>query len=144
MLTGAPLDASDTAAVFDVLTRYAVGIDTRDWVLFRTCWTDDCTCDYGEIGSWDGGDAITAFMAEVHEPCGTTMHRLTDLFARRDGDVVNARTCVDAIITFGDQAHRAIGVYVDRLVPVEGSWRIAARRFEGHFSRFGPIEDVVF
>ncbi|MCK9921556.1 nuclear transport factor 2 family protein [Frankia sp. AgPm24] len=35
-------------AIADVLLRYAVGIDRRDWDLFRTCFTDSCALDYGD------------------------------------------------------------------------------------------------
>lgn len=40
------------ADITDVLLRYATAIDTKDWELFRTCFTDDADADYGEIGQW--------------------------------------------------------------------------------------------
>jgi hypothetical protein len=43
--------------VADVLVRYATGIDRRDWALLRSCFTDDCEADYGEIGGWHSADA---------------------------------------------------------------------------------------
>ena len=53
--------------VADVLVRYATGIDRRDWALFRTCFTDDCEADYGEIGVWHGMEEIADFMTMVHD-----------------------------------------------------------------------------
>ena len=47
----------------ELLVRYASGIDRRDWALFRTCWTDDCRADYGDIGTWEGVDALTDWMS---------------------------------------------------------------------------------
>ena len=38
---------SDHDLITDVLVRYATGIDTRNWPLFRTCFTDDVQADYG-------------------------------------------------------------------------------------------------
>ena len=64
--------------VAEVLVRYATGIDRRDWALFRSCFTDDCEADYGAIGGWHAADEITAWMRETHEPCGHTMHRITN------------------------------------------------------------------
>ena len=49
----------DRQDISDLLVRYATGIDRRDWPLFRTVFTPDCHCDYGEIGVWDGIDAVT-------------------------------------------------------------------------------------
>ncbi len=59
--------------------RYATGIDRRDWDLFRTCFTDDCEADYGEIGLWHGVDEITEWMRVVHDACGHTLHRITNI-----------------------------------------------------------------
>ena len=55
-----PLDRGTRQDVTDVLVRYATGIDQRDWALFRTCFTEDCVVDYGDIGLWHGVDEVTA------------------------------------------------------------------------------------
>jgi threonine dehydrogenase-like Zn-dependent dehydrogenase len=71
-------------AVADVLVRYATGIDRRDWDLFRTCFTADVEADYGEIGVWHGVDEITEWMRVVHDACGHTMHRITNVVVSPD------------------------------------------------------------
>jgi 3-phenylpropionate/cinnamic acid dioxygenase small subunit len=116
--------------VAEVLVRYATGIDRRDWVLFRSCFTEDCEADYGDIGVWHGVDAITEFMQQSHETCSHTLHRITNhAVTRRDGGVA-ARSYVDAIIMFGDdQGVHAIGYYDDELVETDDGWKIARRRF---------------
>jgi len=40
-------ERSDHELITDVLVRYATGIDTKDWTLFRTCFTNDVSADYG-------------------------------------------------------------------------------------------------
>jgi len=65
--------------VADVLVAYATGIDRRDWDLFRRCFTDDCEADYGEIGAWHGVDEITEWMRQTHEPCGHTLHSISNV-----------------------------------------------------------------
>ena len=133
-------DAADREVrqdVAEVLVRYATGIDRRDWALFRSCFTDDCEADYGTIGEWHSADEITAWMRETHEPCGHTMHRITNeavttqIGSGFDGGSVAARSYVDAIVMFGDNqaGTRATGFYDDELVRTGDGWKIAKRRF---------------
>jgi 3-phenylpropionate/cinnamic acid dioxygenase small subunit len=79
-------EREDRQDISDLLVRYATGIDRRDWALFRTVFTDDCELDYGEIGVWNGADAVTDFMEEVHAMAGHTMHRLSNQEITVDGD----------------------------------------------------------
>jgi 3-phenylpropionate/cinnamic acid dioxygenase small subunit len=130
-MTAQELDRSVRQDVADVLVRYATGIDRRDWLLFRSCFTDDCLADYGDIGVWHGVDAITEFMQQAHEGCGHTLHRISNCaVTARDGGVA-ARSYVDALIMFeGDRSGiRATGFYDDELVQTDDGWRIARRRF---------------
>ena len=122
--------------VADVLVRYATGIDRRDWALFRTCFTDDCDADYGDIGRRQGADAITRWMTRMHEACGHTLHRITNVVVTPigdgdDADRVAARSYVDALVLGADNRSgvRAAGFYDDELVCRDGRWRIARRRF---------------
>ncbi|MGE2717260.1 nuclear transport factor 2 family protein [Mycolicibacterium litorale] len=122
---------SDRQDIADVLTRYATGIDRRDWALFRTVFTDDCALDYGDIGTFDGVDAVTEFMDKTHAMAGHTLHRLTNFAIAVDGDAATARTYVDALIFAPDNSSgvNAVGFYDDELVRAPDGWRIARRRF---------------
>jgi 3-phenylpropionate/cinnamic acid dioxygenase small subunit len=124
-------EREDRQDISEVLLRYATGIDRREWPLFRTAFTDDCELDYGEIGTWHGVDAVTAFMETSHAMAGHTMHRLTNQVITVDGDRAEARTYVDGLIMFGEAGSgvNAIGFYDDEIVRTEGGWRIARRRF---------------
>jgi 3-phenylpropionate/cinnamic acid dioxygenase small subunit len=117
--------------VAEVLVRYATGIDRRDWDLFRSCFTDDCEADCGDIGVWHGVEEITEWMREVHEPCGHTLHRITNQTVTSNGDGVSARSYVDALVMFADNQSgtRAAGFYDDELVATDDGWKIARRRF---------------
>lgn len=125
-------DPSVHLEVSAVLVRYASGIDRRDWALFRSCFTKDCRVDYGEIGAWNGVDEITAFMMTVHEQCGYTLHRISNVVVESLRDGAHARSYVDAVIMGPDNRDgvRAIGFYDDRLVNSDGAgWQIAERKF---------------
>ena len=122
---------SDREDITDVLIRYATGIDRRDWPLFRTVFTDDCELDYGDIGTFDGVDAVTDFMDRAHAMAGHTLHRLTNVAIDVEADRARARTYVDGLI-FGpdnDSGVNAVGFYDDELVRTPQGWRISKRRF---------------
>lgn len=125
------LAMSDREDITEVLVRYATGIDRRDWPLFRTVFTDDCVLDYGEIGTWNGVDAVTEFMDQSHAMAGHTMHRLSNHAIAVDGDTATARTYIDGLIMAQDNNSgvNAIGFYDDELVRTPAGWRIARRRF---------------
>ena len=125
------LAMSDREDITEVLVRYATGIDRRDWPLFRTVFTDDCVLDYGEIGTWNGVDAVTEFMDQSHAMAGHTMHRLSNHAIAVDGDTATARTYIDGLIMAQDNNSgvNAIGFYDDELVRTPAGWRIAWRRF---------------
>lgn len=127
----AVLPSSVQDEVAAVLVRYAAGIDRREWDLFRTCFTEDCDADYGDIGAWHGVEAITAWMKETHAACGTTRHRISHIEVTAHEEGVRARCDVDALVmgpgdTVGTQA---TGSYEDVLVQGIDGWRIAERRF---------------
>ena len=123
---------SVTAEVGEVLVRYATGIDRRDWDLFRTCFTADVEADYGDIGVWHGVEEITEWMRATHEPCGHTMHRITNVAVTPvDDDHASSRCYVQALVLLADNQNgvRATGCYDDDLVRTDDGWRIAERHF---------------
>lgn len=131
MTTALSLDVE--RAVIAVLLRYATAIDTRDWLLFRSCFADDFAGDYGPGKVWDGADAITRYMRERHRDLGATLHRVGNIvIAPFERDGAAARSYVDAILMPGigsGEMVEAAGIYDDRLARVAGQWRIRSRRF---------------
>ena len=69
---------ADKEQIAEVLIRYATGIDSKDWPLLRSCWTDDVDVDYRQLGRFTGADAIIEVMARLHESMGPTYHRLSN------------------------------------------------------------------
>jgi 3-phenylpropionate/cinnamic acid dioxygenase small subunit len=117
--------------VTEVLIRYATAIDRRDWALLRSCFTDDLVADYGPIGAWRGPDEITDWMRRTHEPCGHTLHRITNVAVTAHDDGASARCYVDALVMVAGNRSgtRGVGFYDDELVATEDGWRIARRHF---------------
>jgi 3-phenylpropionate/cinnamic acid dioxygenase small subunit len=117
--------------ITDVLVRYATAIDRRDWSLFRTCFTPDVHAAYEGLPAWDGVDAITDYMADVHAPMGHTLHRVSNHAIDLTGTTARARTYVDAVLMAADGATgiNAVGFYDDELVQAADGWRIVRRTF---------------
>ena len=138
-------DREVRADVADVLIHYATAIDTRDWELLASCFTDDCDADYGSIGRWSSAAELVASMRDVHEPLGPTLHRITNHLMTQDGDVVAARSYVDALVLLVDQTSgtNAIGYYDDELVRDADAWKIARRRFTIVLLRLVPEGTVI-
>ncbi len=130
-MTTTVLDHEIRDQVTEVLVRYASGIDGRDWELFRTCFTEECDVDYGDIGRWSGVDEITAWMAETHDPLGPTLHLITNVALTPTAGGIGARSSVHAVLLppeTGSAIH-AYGWYEDELLVTPSGWRIARRRF---------------
>jgi hypothetical protein len=126
------MTSEDERAIIAVLIRYATGIDTRDWTLFRTCFIDNFEGVYGSFGHWRSGDEITRVMDEMHRAIGPTLHRMTNFVIAGDAESATARSSVDALLMpakAGDDEHRGIGYYDDQLTKQDGEWRIAKRHF---------------
>jgi 3-phenylpropionate/cinnamic acid dioxygenase small subunit len=130
-VSAADVDREVRQDVADLMVRYATGIDRRDWKLLRSCFTDDCVADYGDIGRWNGGDEITEWMRATHEPLGHSLHRITNQAVSYDGDAVTARSYVDVIARGPDDVGgaQAAGYYDDVVVRTDDGWKIARRRY---------------
>ena len=123
---------TDREQITDVLVRYATGIDTRDWPLFRTCFTDDVRADYGDIGAWTDVDALTEFMTTSHATMSGTNHMLSNVAVEVDGDTAAAASYVHGVLVLTDDPPRwidVVGRYVDALVRTGDGWRIRERTF---------------
>lgn len=122
---------ADKAQITEVLIRYATGIDSRNWPLFRTCWADEVNLDYGELGTFTDPDALTDLFAHIHDPMGPTYHRLSNFVIDIDGDTATARTYVHAVLMVTPEDNgpwvEAIGHYDDELVRGPHGWRIRRR-----------------
>src|SRR3546814_16250806 len=108
-----PVCAEDERAIIEVLLRYGTAIDTRDWGLFRTCFSEDCETDDGTFGRWRGPREVTENMQQPHEQLGPKLHRMTNVTIEIDGVQVRARSYLDGMsmtIKGGRQTNRGIGL----------------------------------
>jgi 3-phenylpropionate/cinnamic acid dioxygenase small subunit len=126
-----PIDPHLQAEVVAAVTRYASGLDNRDWGLFRSAFTDDAVIDYGPLmGSFTSSADFAAYMREAHAPAGLSVHRMTNVVVTQDGGVITARTYGDALLQYREDSttyDHSAGYYDDVLVRTPDGLRIAKR-----------------
>jgi hypothetical protein len=88
-------EMADRFRIQDLLYREARAIDTRDWSLWRTCYTEDADID------WRGNDAIRArrdeageWLSKVSEnfPAPAYQHFCANIEIDLEGDHARTRT----------------------------------------------------
>ena len=122
----------DREEIVALLVRYARAVDSKDWKLLRSCFTDGATTDYGEIGSWRGAGDLVLFMEDAHAGMGATQHLLTNFQVEVDAGRATSLTYVHAVTVLAshpDDWIDTIGTYEDRLVRGPDGWRIDHRTF---------------
>ncbi|HWE68826.1 MAG TPA: nuclear transport factor 2 family protein [Acidimicrobiales bacterium] len=135
---------ADHHAIVDVLHRYALGIDTDDAVLTASCFTEDARYELGEEVVVGRPALIDLFADRTGvRPRATGLdrvdqftHAVSNIMVDIDIDIDGPRAGVTSMIlaTVAGERNgspvmlvRNIG-YTDRLVRLDGAWRIAWRR----------------
>jgi 3-phenylpropionate/cinnamic acid dioxygenase small subunit len=128
-----PQQVSDELEIAALLHRYARAVDTKDWDLYRSVFTDDAHIDYSVdvfVGSLD--EAIGFFSGDFSALVAMSMHYITNIEAEIDGDTAAVRAMfynptqikgVAELCMFG-------GYYHHELVRTPGGWRIRHLREE--------------
>ena len=121
-----PRQVSDEVEIAALLNSYARAVDTKDWDLYRSVFTDDAHIDYSADvfkGSLDG--AIEFFARDFSALVTMSMHYITNIEAEIDGDTAAVRAMfynptqikgVAELCMFG-------GYYHHELVRTPGGWR---------------------
>lgn len=124
----------DRAAITDVQVQYAMALDARDWESLRRCFTPDAVAAYGDLGTFEGYDAIEALCRTALSPLTRSQHLLGNHVAVVDGDGATAQCYFQAqhvkTGTDGGDNYLIAGRYEDRLVRTPDGWRISHRLLE--------------
>lgn len=125
----------DRADISEVQLRYATGTDSRDWELFRSCFTDEVEVDFSEgfgqpvvrvaADDWVRGTAprMESFQA--------TQHMITNQVITFDDE--DHATCVAYVRaghhlpnSTGDSHQTVHGYYTNRFERTADGWKIAS------------------
>lgn len=77
----------DQLEIRALLARYARGVDTKDWELYRSVFTEDAHIDYTSAGAIAGSrDEVIDWLSEGFATIPWSMHYITNVEADIDGD----------------------------------------------------------
>lgn len=116
----------DRHEIYQVMLRYARGLDRLDIDLARSCYFDDCIEDHSMyVGDPDGFIAWANRVAEQYE---STQHAIMNHYCQLDGDDAWCETYFQFTGVAPKPPHfLSVGRYVDHFQKRNGEWRIANR-----------------
>jgi 3-phenylpropionate/cinnamic acid dioxygenase small subunit len=132
-------EVSDRIQISDLLTRYTVAIDQKDWSLLDTCFTEDARLDYTSAGGIAGTyPEVRAWLEAALAPFPMTVHFISNTTVELEGDHASTRTAVLNPMGFanpdGTMHLFTVGAYYnDKLRRTEDGWRIIERIEEQAF-----------
>jgi hypothetical protein len=124
----------DRRAIDDLLVRYTIALDTRQWDLLDQVFTTDARIDYSTSGGIKGGaeDLKRWFRQEAFVPFTSWQHLLTNIAVELDGDVATGRSSVyNPLAHIGADGVAAVlhvgAWYDDHFARTPDGWRITER-----------------
>jgi len=77
----------DRLEINDLLTRYAHSVDSKDWALYRSVFTDDAFIDYESAGGIKGNrEAVADWLEKTMAGFPMTQHLISNIDVKIDGD----------------------------------------------------------
>jgi uncharacterized protein (TIGR02246 family) len=138
---------TDQQQIRAVAERYFHALDSRDFHLAESCFTDDAIYStYDGATTEVGREAILASLRRI-EAFAHSMHILASQYADVDGDNARARTIAMAILVDADvvdPVHVRGLTYHDDLVRSTEGWRITHRRHSAHWQFDAAAVPVLF
>ena len=136
----------DAAAVCASLYAFAQGIDTRDWKLLESQFTDPFSLDYsshraGSVGTMSPS-AWVARARRRFQTMTATQHSMTNPRVDIDGDSARCRMYIEAWhvaeIAGGTEWCTIGGEYHNRLQRIDGRWLISHLELERRWTIGNP------
>ncbi len=130
------MSGDDRAELTELMYRFAAGIDERDWVKYRSVFTEVIDLDYSSwrpdsVGRWRADDWVARGL-HIFPGLTFSRHTLTNHVVAIEGDTAVARVnvCAEHVIVDGDRTDvfTLNGYYDDRCVRTDDGWRISSKR----------------
>jgi hypothetical protein len=126
----------DRAAISDVLLRYATGVDTRDWPLLRSCFTDEIETGFatvpGSVSQRIKADDWVELVRRTLSRMQATQHMITNHVITLDADEATCVAYVQARHHLpndtGGNDQVMYGYYTNRFLRCADGWKIRTRK----------------
>lgn len=133
-----PEYVADRLQLVDLCTRYGVGVDRKDWDLFRSCFTDDAVIDYTAMGGpRHPRDAMIEWLSQVMQPFVGCQHFVLNQEIEIDGDTARGRigfyNPMPLQTEDGTLFFLCGGWYIDEYRRTPEGWKISSRSEEFSF-----------
>ncbi len=135
---------SDRLALSDVLDAYARGIDTKDFALVQSLFTDDAALDYTAFGGPKGTAAkVFDWIANAVTAFPMTQHHITNRVFSIDGDEATSTADLLAVMGMGSGDGKLNmmftgGIYKDTFQRTAQGWKISQRVCDRGWMASGP------
>lgn len=129
-------ELADRIEIDDLLTRYATGVDRKDWDLWESCFTADAQIDYTAFGGEKGGvKEIRMWLEKTMAGFPMTQHLVINREITIDGDSATGRSGFynPMAVPNGDKPAKLFfcgGWYHDEFIRTESGWKIHQRSEE--------------
>ena len=129
---------SDRLQLTDLCTRYAVGVDRRDWDLWESCFTEGAIIDYTAFGGVKlVRPEMRTWMEQAIAPFAGTQHFTLNHEVEITGDTAKGRlgfyNPMPINMGQGMKFYIAGGWYIDEYVRTEEGWKFSYRAEEMSF-----------
>lgn len=128
--------AADVFAIRQALVSYTAGIDSNDYALFRSGFTEDVRMTFAKrIAPLESLEELARFMEAQHRRLDGSAHRLTNIFFREfDGQSATVTSYVHALLVQAGHpdggSYEVFATYTDEFVRTDDGWRSRRKHAE--------------
>ncbi|MCV7150208.1 nuclear transport factor 2 family protein [Mycolicibacterium pyrenivorans] len=126
-------EISDRLEIEALLAKYARAVDTRDWDLWRSLFTDDATVDYSSAGAIAGTrDEVADWLSQALSAMQMMQHFISNIETVISGDTAQVRAMFYNPMQLPgmDELSYCGGYYHHTLVRTPSGWRSREMREE--------------
>jgi 3-phenylpropionate/cinnamic acid dioxygenase small subunit len=138
------MDLSDASEVAALLYRYARAVDSKDWELYRSVFTEDARIDYSSAGAVVGTrDEVVDWFAANFGVIPWSMHYITNIeILASDGDTAIVRAMFYNPMQLPGMTEMSAcgGYYHHELVRTPDGWRSRSLREENLWFTNAPTQ----
>lgn len=122
-------DFIDKSEIRDLLARYYIGVDARDWAAIESCFTQDVHAEFHAFTA----DGLPELMRNISGVARTKVstHFMGNHLAAVKGDTATCETYCEIHMIYaeprGDRADVFGARYLDQLVRLNGQWKVKHR-----------------